>query len=65
MTLFRLTLSLTAVFFGQDNAGPAQYYVEGAVDLLRALLGEHNLDGEYEHPGLLRVATPTLYGLEW
>jgi len=61
MTLFGLTLSITALRFGKSKAREAQHYMERAVDLLQKLVGELNLDCEYEHPGFLRVATSEKY----
>ena len=61
MTLFGLTLSITALRFGKTKAREAHHYMERAVDLLRDLVHELKLDCEYEHPGFLRVATSEKY----
>jgi glycine/D-amino acid oxidase-like deaminating enzyme len=61
MTLFGLTLSITALRFGKAKAKQAHHYMERAVDLLRDLVGELDLDCDYEHPGFLRVATSEKY----
>ena len=61
MTLFGLTLSITALRFGKTKAKEAHLYMERAVDLLQDLVGELNLDCDYEHPGFLRVATSEKY----
>jgi len=61
MTLFGLTLSITALRFGKAKAKEAHHYMERAVDLLRNLVTELNLDCDYEHPGFLRVATSQKY----
>ncbi len=61
MTLFGLTLSITALRFGKAKAKEAQLYMERAVDTLRDLVAELNLDCDYEHPGFLRVATSEKY----
>jgi glycine/D-amino acid oxidase-like deaminating enzyme len=61
MTLFGLTLGITAIRFGKKKAREAHLYMERAVDLLRDLVGELNLDCDYEHPGFLRVATSEKY----
>ena len=61
MTLFGLTLSITALRFGRDKAKEAHLYMERAVDTLRDLVGELGIDCDYEHPGFLRVATSEQY----
>ena len=61
MTLFGLTLGITAVRFGKPKAREAHLYMERAVDLLRDLVAELDLDCDYEHPGFLRVATSEKY----
>jgi glycine/D-amino acid oxidase-like deaminating enzyme len=61
MTLFGLTLSITALRFGKAKAKEAHLYMERAVDLLKKLVDELNLDCDYEHPGFLRVATSEKY----
>jgi glycine/D-amino acid oxidase-like deaminating enzyme len=61
MTLFGLTLGVTAIRFGKTKAKASHHYMEKAVDLLRDLVAELNLDCDYEHPGFLRVATTPTY----
>ena len=61
MTLFGLTLGITAIRFGKSKAREAHLYMEQAVDLLRDLVAELDLDCDYEHPGFLRVATSEKY----
>lgn len=61
MTLFGLTLGITAIRFGKRKAKQAHHYMEKAVDLLRDLVGDLGLDCDYEHPGFLRVATSEKY----
>ena len=61
MTLFGLTLSITALRFGKAKAKEAHLYMERAVDLLKDLVDELDLDCDYEHPGFLRVATSEKY----
>jgi glycine/D-amino acid oxidase-like deaminating enzyme len=61
MTLFGLTLGITALRFGKRKAREAHLYMEKAVDLLRDLVAELDLDCDYEHPGFLRVATSEKY----
>ena len=61
MTLFGMTMSLTALRFGRARAKEAHLYMERAVDLLRDLVRELSLDCDYEHPGFLRLATSEKY----
>jgi glycine/D-amino acid oxidase-like deaminating enzyme len=61
MTLFGLTLGITALRFGRAKAKEAQLYMERAVDTLRDLVMELGLNCDYEHPGFLRVATSEKY----
>ena len=61
MTLFGLTLSITALRFGKANAKEAHHYMERSVDLLQDLVEKLSLDCDYEHPGFLRVATSEKY----
>jgi len=61
MTLFGLTLSITALRFGKAKARQAHHYMERSVDLLKDLVDELELDCDYEHPGFLRVATSEKY----
>ena len=61
VTLFGLTLSLTAKRFGRQKAKEAHHYMERAVDTLRELIERYRIDCEYEHPGFLRVATSERY----
>jgi glycine/D-amino acid oxidase-like deaminating enzyme len=61
MTLFGLTLSITALRFGKQKAREAHHYMERAVDYLKELISELKIDCDYEHPGFLRVATSEKY----
>lgn len=61
MTLFGLTISFTALRFGKNRAKEAHLYMEHAVDTLRDLVGDLDIDCDYEHPGFLRVATSEKY----
>jgi len=61
MTLFGLTLGITALRFGRSKAREAHLYMEQAVDLLKGLVATLPLDCDYEHPGFLRVATSEKY----
>lgn len=57
MTLFGMTLGLTALRFGKQKALQAHRYMEKAVDLVRELVVKHNIQCDFEFPGFLRVAT--------
>ena len=61
MTLFGLTMSITAIRFSKAKAREAHLYMERAVEYLRDLVNELNIDCDYEHPGFLRVATSEKY----
>jgi glycine/D-amino acid oxidase-like deaminating enzyme len=61
MTLFGLTLSITALRFGKERAREAHHYMERAVETTRDLITTLGIDCEYEHPGFLRVATSEKY----
>jgi glycine/D-amino acid oxidase-like deaminating enzyme len=61
MTLFGLTMQITAFRFSKAKAKEAHHYMERAVDYLRDLVSELNIDCDYEHPGFLRVATSEKY----
>ena len=61
MTLFGLTMSITALRFSKAKAREAHLYMERAVEYLRDLVNELNIDCDYEHPGFLRVATSEKY----
>ncbi len=61
MTLFGLTLSITALRFGKAKARESHLYMERAVDLLQELISTLGMDCDYEHPGFLRVATSEKY----
>jgi len=61
MTLFGLTLGITALRFGRAKAREAHHYMERAVDMLRDLVVDLGLNCDYEHPGFLRVATSEKY----
>jgi len=52
MTLFGLTLGITALRFGKEKARQAQHYMEQAVDYLQELVTELKIDCDYEHPGI-------------
>lgn len=57
MTLFGMTLGLTALRFGKQKALQAHKYMEKAVDLVKDLIARNNIQCDFEFPGFLRVAT--------
>ncbi len=61
MTLFGLEPSITALLFGKQRLLEAHRYSEHAVDLVRNLIREHNLQSDFEYPGFLRIATTPSY----
>jgi glycine/D-amino acid oxidase-like deaminating enzyme len=61
MTLFGLTMGITALRFGKSKVRQSHQYMEKAVDLLRDIVTEYAIDCEYEHTGFLRVATTEAY----
>ena len=61
MTKIGMMHSLTALRFGKEKAREAHLYADRAVTLLRDLVGELDLDCDYEHPGFLWVATGRKY----
>ncbi len=61
MTLFGLTMQITAFRFSKAKTKEAHHYMERAVDYLRDLVRDLNIDCDYEHPGFLRVATSEKY----
>ena len=61
MTLFGLTPSITALRFGKIRTKEAHLYMERAVDTLRDLVNELDIDCDYEHNGFLCVATSEKY----
>jgi glycine/D-amino acid oxidase-like deaminating enzyme len=61
MTLFGLTMGITALRFGRTKARESHHYMEKAVDLLRDIISQYAIDCDYEHSGFLRVATTEAY----
>lgn len=61
MTLFGLTMQITAFRFSKAKTKEAHQYMERAVDYLRDLISDLNIDCDYEHSGFLRVATSEKY----
>lgn len=61
MTLFGFTLPVTKFRFGKASAIESHHYMEKAVDLVKSLVEENNIDCDYIHSGFLRVATSDKY----
>ena len=57
MTLMGLMLSTTAFRFGKEKARIAHEFGHRAVEHLGELVTEHNIDCDYEKPGLFTVGT--------
>jgi len=60
MTLFGLTLSITALRFGKSQAREAHRYMELAVDTTRDLIASLGIDCDYEHPEVFFVNRRTI-----
>ncbi|NTU79380.1 MAG: FAD-dependent oxidoreductase [Chloroflexales bacterium] len=61
MTLFGLEPAVTKALFGHQRTLEAYRYMERAVDHVQALVQQHGLQSDYEHPGFLRAATTPAY----
>ena len=61
MTKIGMLVSMTKMRFGRRAAAEAHEYADRAVSLLRDLVADLDLDCDYEHPGLLTVATSPAY----
>jgi glycine/D-amino acid oxidase-like deaminating enzyme len=61
MTKIGMLNSLTARRFGRQRAAEAHHYADRAVTLVRDLVAQLELECDYEHPGLLTVATSPAY----
>jgi glycine/D-amino acid oxidase-like deaminating enzyme len=61
MTKIGMLVSMTKMRFGRSAAAEAHGYADRAVSLLRDLVADLGLDCDYEHPGLLTVATSPAY----
>jgi glycine/D-amino acid oxidase-like deaminating enzyme len=61
MTLFGLEPAVTAMLFGKQKTVEAHRYCERAVDLVRELIREHNIQSDFEYTGFLRLATTPGY----
>jgi glycine/D-amino acid oxidase-like deaminating enzyme len=57
MTKIGMLTSITKLRFGRLRAIEAHEYADRAVSLVRDLVADLSLDCDYEHPGLLTVAT--------
>lgn len=56
MTLFGLEPQVTKLRWGKERTAEACRYMVKAVKRTKALIEDHQLDNDYFHPGLLRVA---------
>ena len=56
MTLFGLEPEITLLRWGQEKTTAAQNYMVKAVNYVRDLVSEYDLDSDYEHTGMARVA---------
>jgi glycine/D-amino acid oxidase-like deaminating enzyme len=61
MTLFGLEPAVTAMLFGKQRTIDAHHYCERAVDLVRDLILEHDMQSDFEYSGFLRLATTEGY----
>ncbi len=61
MTLFGLEPAVTAMLFGRQRTVEAHHYCERAVDLVRDLIREHDIQSDFEYTGFLRLATTPGY----
>jgi glycine/D-amino acid oxidase-like deaminating enzyme len=61
MTLFGLEPAVTAMLFGRQRTIEAHHYCERAVDLVRDLIREHDMQSDFEYSGFLRLATTEGY----
>lgn len=56
MTLFGVEPEVTLLRWGKDKTREAQAYMQKAVQYVKDLIESENLDSDYEHTGMLRVA---------
>lgn len=56
MTLFGLEPDITLMRWGRQKALEAQAYMVRAVNHVRELVATHEIDSDYEHSGMVRVA---------
>lgn len=56
MTLFGVEPEVTLLRWGKEKTREAQAYMQKAVQYVKDLIESENLDSDYEHTGMLRVA---------
>lgn len=56
MTQFGLDQSTIRSLYGKKRSNDAYHYASKAVDYVKALIETHDMQSDYSHPGLLRVA---------
>ena len=56
MTLFGVEPEVTLLRWGKEKTREAQAYMQRAVQYVKDLVESENLDSDYEHTGMLRVA---------
>ena len=56
MTLFGVEPEVTLLRWGKEKTREAQAYMQSAVQYVKNLIDSENLDSDYEHTGMLRVA---------
>lgn len=56
MTLFGVEPEVTLLRWGREKTREAQAYMQKAVQYVKELIESENLDSDYEHTGMLRVA---------
>lgn len=56
MTLFGIEPEVTLLRWGKEKTREAQAYMQRAVAYVKDLIESENLDSDYEHTGMLRVA---------
>ncbi|MHB2018544.1 MAG: NAD(P)/FAD-dependent oxidoreductase [Candidatus Xenobia bacterium] len=61
MTVFGLSMTVTALLKGKPRTREAYEYTQQAVDYLGTLIAEAGIDCDYERPGFLRMATTPAY----
>ncbi len=56
MSLFGLEPEVTVLRWGRERAQAAHDYMVQAIDYVRQVVGDNNIQCDYEHTGMLRVA---------
>lgn len=56
MTLFGVEPEVTQLRWGKEKTREAQAYMQKAVQYVKDLIESENLDSDYEHTGMLRIA---------